>query len=209
MATVEELAVRIRGKLAEGERQINQFQAQKVEEHHARREREQQLEQWLESLREVWRPRLEALAREFGDRLRLTPTVNPGRREALFEAISPLASIKLKFTASANADVTELVLTYDLDILPILMKFERHAEIAFPLDQINKSQLTEWIDDRIITFVETYLEMHSNQYYLQDHMVEDPIAHVRFPKFAAGATRTRGKETFYFISEATAAEFTT
>ncbi|MBL9161652.1 MAG: hypothetical protein JNL18_02800 [Planctomycetaceae bacterium] len=207
MATVEELAVRIRGKLAEGEQQIKQFQSQKVEEHHARREREQQLEQWLDSLREVWRPRLEALSREFGDRLKVTPNVTPGRREALFEATSPLASIKLKFTASANADVTELVLTYDLDILPILMKFERHAEIAFPLDKVNESQLTEWIDDRIITFVQTYLEMHSNQYYLQDHMVEDPIAHVRFPKFAAGATRQRGKETLYFISESTAAEF--
>jgi hypothetical protein len=209
MATVEELAIRIRGKLAEGEQRIKQFRSQKVEEHHARREREQQLEHWLDSLREVWRPRLETLAQEFGDRLKVVPNVTPGRREALFEAKSPLASIKLKFTASANADVTELVLTYDLDILPILMKFERHAEIAFPLDAVEEPKLTKWIDDRIIAFVQTYLEMHSNQYYLQDQMVEDPIAHVRFPKFAAAATRNRGEETLYFISESTAAEFAT
>jgi hypothetical protein len=209
MATVEDLAARIRGELAEGAQRITQFQTQKVEEHRARQARERQLEQWLNSLREIWRPRLEALAGEFGDRLKTTPHVTPGRREALFEVTSPLASIKLKFTASANADVTELVLTYDLDILPILMKFERHSEIAFPLDKIDETKLTEWIDDRIITFVRTYLEMHSNQYYLKDQMVEDPIAHVRFPKFAAGATRKRGEETIYFISESTAAEFST
>ena len=209
MATVEDLAARIRGELAEGAQRITQFQTQKVEEHRARQARERQLEQWLNSLREIWRPRLEALAGEFGDRLKTTPYVTPGRREALFEVTSPLASIKLKFTASANADVTELVLTYDLDILPILMKFERHSEIAFPLDKIDETKLTEWIDDRIITFVRTYLEMHSNQYYLKDQMVEDPIAHVRFPKFAAGATRKRGEETIYFISESTAAEFST
>lgn len=209
MATVEDLAARIRGELAEGAQRITQFQTQKVEEHRARQARERQLEQWLNSLREVWRPRLEALTREFGDRLKTTPHVTPGRREALFEVTSPLASIKLKFTASANADVTELVLAYDLDILPILMKFERHSEIAFPLDKIDEKKLTEWIDDRIITFVRTYLEMHSNQYYLKDQMVEDPIAHVRFPKFAAGATRKRGEEIVYFISESTAAEFST
>lgn len=207
MATVEELAVRIRGELAEGAQRVKQFQSQKVEEHHARQEREHRLEEWLDSLREIWRPRLETLAREFGDRLKVIPNVTPGRREALFEVKSPLASIKLKFTASANADVTELVLTYDLDILPILMKFERHAEIAFPLDKVDESKLTEWLDDRIVTFVQTYLEMHSNQYYLKDQMVEDPIAHVRFPKFAAAATRKRGDETLYFISESTAAEF--
>lgn len=209
MSTVEELTVRIRRELAENAQRMKQFQTQKVEEHHARQAREGQLEQWLDSLRDVWRPRLEALAHEFGDRLKATPHVTPGRREALFEVTSPLASIKLKFTASANADVTELVLTYDLDILPILMKFERHSEIAFPLDKIDEAKMAEWVDDRIITFVRTYLEMHSNQYYLKDQMVEDPVAHVRFPKFAAAATRKRGDETLYFISETTAAEFST
>jgi hypothetical protein len=30
--------------------------------------------------------------------------------------------------------------------------------------------------------------MRENQYYLKDQMVEDPVAKVKFPKLAAGAT---------------------
>ena len=56
-------------------------------------------------------------------------------------------------------------------------------------------------------FVKTYLSLHENQYYLKDHMVEDPIANVQFPKYAAGATLESGGKTHYFIDEATLREF--
>jgi YHS domain-containing protein len=38
-------------------------------------------------------------------------------------------------------------------------------------------------------------------------MVEDPIAKVRFPKYAAGATLEVEGKTLYFIDEATLREF--
>jgi YHS domain-containing protein len=37
-------------------------------------------------------------------------------------------------------------------------------------------------------------------------MVEDPIAHVRFPKFAAATLEWQGK-TYYFVGEETRREF--
>lgn len=49
--------------------------------------------------------------------------------------------------------------------------------------------------------------MGENEIYLKEYMVEDPIAHVRFPSMAAGSTvEWRGK-TFYFIGEETRCEF--
>jgi YHS domain-containing protein len=55
--------------------------------------------------------------------------------------------------------------------------------------------------------VRTYLALHENHYYLQDHMVQDPVAKVRFPKFAAAAKSERDGKTFYFIDESTLHEF--
>jgi YHS domain-containing protein len=165
------------------------------------------LEQIFDQLRDVWRPRLETLARELGELIQASPTIKPGRRTATFDVKSPLASIQMTITASAHSDITEFVLIYDLQILPILMNFERHAELSFPLDQVDSAKVGAWLDERILGFVKTYLEMQSNEYYLKDQMVEDPVAHVRFPKFAAEATREKGGKTYYFISDATAAEF--
>jgi len=38
-------------------------------------------------------------------------------------------------------------------------------------------------------------------------MVEDPVAHVRFPDFAAATTLERGGKTLYFIDNRTREEF--
>ena len=209
MADLGNLLERIRDEFAASETKLKEHQTQQVESHHARQERLERLEQVFEELKEVWRPRLEALAQEFGDRVETTPMVTPGRRQATMEFRSPLARICLQFSASSDADVRRLVVSYDLEIIPILMEFERHAEIESSLEQIDPTVIAQWLDDRIVGFVKTYLALHENQYYLKDHMVEDPVAHVRFPDFAAGATRKRAGKTYYFISEDTAAEFET
>jgi len=169
--------------------------------------RAERLEHTFDELREIWRPRLEALAKEFGDNIQATPTVESGRRQVTMKVKSPVATIRLTFTACANQDVTQFVLAYDLEILPILMQVERHAELALPLDAVDPQVIANWLDDRIVGFIKIYLAMHENEYYLRDQMVLDPVAQVRLPKFAAAATRQRGKDTLYFISEETAAEF--
>jgi YHS domain-containing protein len=189
------------------EQKVKQLQSQQV---HAFQEREQRFEQFvklLDQLRDIWRPRLEALAQRFGERVKVTPSVEPARREAIFAFQSPLARICLRFSASTNADVTKVIFNYDLQILPILMQFEPHAELEFPLDAVDQEALGRWIDDRIVTFVRTYLALHENEYYLKDHMVEDPVARVRFPKYAAGATLEWGGKTYFFVAAETRREF--
>ena len=207
MPDLSKLVDRIRGEIAASQEKIKRFQSQQVESHHARQQRLTQLERLLDQLKEVWRPRLEALAKEFGDRMQVKPTVSPRQREATFDVKSPVATIRLRFSAGTDPDVTKLCLAYDLDILPILMQYERHSEIAFPLDDAKPEAIGAWFDDRIVSFVKTYLAMHENQYYLKDLMVEDTVIKVRFPQFAAAATRQRNGQTYYFVSEDSAAEF--
>jgi YHS domain-containing protein len=87
------------------------------------------------------------------------------------------------------------------------MKFDSHNEIEFPLDAVDKEAVANWIDVRIVSFVQTYFSLYENQFYLQEQMVEDPIARMRFPKYAAGATLEKGGKTYYFINEETRREF--
>ena len=84
---------------------------------------------------------------------------------------------------------------------------QTRPEFEQPLDGVNSVKLAEWLDNRIVDFVQTYLALHENHYYLQDHMVEDPIAKVRFPKFAAAAKLEQNGTNLYFIDESTLREF--
>jgi hypothetical protein len=198
---------RLDAEFAAAENRVKRLQTQQVEEFQGRQQRLEQFEKTLEQLREIWRPRLDALAKKFGERVDVQPNVEPGRRSANFEFQSELARIDLRFAVMPDAEVRNVVFTYDLQIIPILMKFDSHDEIEFPLDAVDQTALAKWMDDRIVSFVKTYLSLHENQYYLKDHMVEDSIAKVRFPKYAAGATLEVKGKTLYFIDESTRREF--
>lgn len=207
MSEAHGLLERIDAEFSAWDLRRKELQEAQLEQHHESEERAQQFERVIDEMREIWRPRLETLAKRFGERVQVKPSVSPGRRDAVFQFQSPVARIALKFTASTNTDVTDVVLSYDLEILPILMHFNKHAELRFPLGAVDRAAIGSWFDDRIVAFVKTYLSLHENEFYLKDQMVEDPVARVRFPKFAAGATLEQNGKTLYFLSDETCRQF--
>ena len=199
MATANSLLERIDAEFAAADERSKQVKSQQIEQFQGRKERLEKCGKLLEQLRDIWRPRLEALAEKFGERVNVHPTVEPGRRSADFAFKSELARIDLRFSVAPDPEVQNVVFSYDLTIIPILMKYDSHDEIEFPLDAIDNTALGKWFDDRIVSFVKSYLAIRENQYYLKDQMVEDPIAKVKFPKFAAGATLEVKGKTVYLI----------
>lgn len=207
MANVDDLIARIDSEFAHSEQRIKNLQNEALAAYEGRQERFKTFVKTCERLQDVWRPRLEALAKKFADQVQVTPNVARGTRQVALAFKSPLAAVKLEFSASTDPDVRNLVLEYDLEILPILMEFPRHAQFEAPLENVESAAVGKWIDDRIIDFVKSYLAMQHNQYYLKDHMVTDPISGTTLPKFAAAATLDRDGTTYHFISEKTRDEF--
>ena len=207
MATVDTLLHRIDAELSTLDTKIKQAQAEKVQEHQGRQDRLAAFEKQLEALRAVWTPRLETLIQRFGDKVKATPKLSTSSRDVKLEFQSDLAKIRLRFAASIDRDVRKLLLDYDLEIIPVLMEFDSHQQAEWPIEAIDREAIGTWIDDRIVDFVRTYLSLHENQYYLKEHMVEDPVAGVRFPRFAAAASVEANGKTYYFIGEETRREF--
>lgn len=207
MTDINTLSERIDAEFSAVEQKVKKFRTQQVEEYKGRQKRLQQLAGVFGEMQAIWRPRLETLIQKFGDRVKVTPRFVPSTREATFNFQSRLAKVQLRFSASTDIDVRKLVLSCDLEIIPVLMRFEPHAEIEFPLDAVDKAAVSRWVEDRIVDFVRTYLSLEQNDMYLKDAMVEDPVAHVRFPNVAAAATLDWKGQKFYFIGEETRQEF--
>lgn len=207
MPAAESLTSRIDAEFAAFDERLKRDQEQRIGEYRERQERFAALGPRLEKLSQIWRPRLDTLAERFGDRVKVTPTIEGGRRDAHFSVQSDLARIDLRFSVAPDSDARKLLFSYDLHILPVLTQFEKHAQIEFPIDAVDEDALASWIEDRILAFVRIYLSLQENQYYLKEQMVLDPVAGVSFPKHAAGATLERGGQTYYFIGEETRREF--
>jgi YHS domain-containing protein len=207
MPDLNTLASRIDAEFSAVEDKVKKAQGQQLGEHKQRQARLQQLGKVFDQLQTISRPRLELLLKKFGDRIQAKPRIVPSAREVTLDFQSRIARVRLKFAGFTDRDVQKVILTYDLDIIPIHMRFNPHAEIEFPLNAVDMEAATKWMDDRIIEFLQTYFSMGENEIYLKDEMVEDPIAHVRFPKFAAAASLEWQGQKFYFIGEETRREF--
>ncbi len=207
MAELDNLLQRIDAEFNSVEDKVKKAQLENMQDYRDRQKRLETFEKVLDDLKNIWRPRLEALQKRFGDKVQITPRLTPSSREATFEFQSHLARIRLKFSAFADRDVRQIHLASDLDIVPVLTRFDAHSEMTFPVEAPPRDVITKWVEDRIVSFVHTYLAIHENNFYLKDHLVSDPITGVQFPKYAAGATVEWKKDTYYFVDDVSKQEF--
>lgn len=207
MSQLSHLASRVDAEFAAVEEKAKKFQTEQVEAYKQRQQRMEQLAKVFDQLRDIWKPRLELLVKKFGDRVDVTPRIVPSTREATFDFQSRLARVRLKFGAFTDRDVQKLNLSYDLEIIPVLMRFKPHDEIEFLLSAVDENEVATWIEDRIVNFLQTYFSLGENDIYLKDQMVEDPVARVRFPKVAAATTLEWKGKKYYFIGEETRSAF--
>lgn len=207
MESLDAFAARIDSVLGEERRKIVQFQQQQTELYHDRQQRLVRYEQEIRDLIPVIAPRLRALAERFKDVVQVHPVIRAHTRELVLDFRSSLAKVELTFGAYPDRDVKNIVFQYDLEIIPVLLKFDSHLTMQQPLDNLDRAAVIKWFDDRIVDFIKTYVSIYENDYYLQGQRVEDPIAGVSFPKHFAATTLVWQGQTYYFISHDTLVEF--
>ena len=186
---------------------LRSLRQQAVAEIRGRQERLALFEKVCRMLPPIWEPRLEALRQRLGERLKVPVQLQTSRRQAEVSFTSSLARVRAAFTATTDPDVTMLTLEYSLTILPNLLSLPARDLIAQPVERIDDRATAAWIDDRVVGFVKSYLSLYETDYCLGGHIVEDPVTHVRFPRFAAAAILDRHGKTFYFMSSGTLEEF--
>jgi len=207
MSDTKRLASRIDAAISEMQAKRKQFQSAETQKHQEWQQRLERIGSTFDSLRDIWKPRLDLLIEKFGEHVAARPKLTPSTRSVELEFQSDVAKIELRFQATSDHDLQKVILNYDLRIIPILMKFDSHAELEMPIDAVDRDAIAKWFDERILSFVQTYVSLHENPFYLRDHMVQDPVSGTRFPKLLAGAKLERDGKTFYFVSEATRSEF--
>jgi YHS domain-containing protein len=207
MSDVNKLVERIDGAIAAAREQVRQHQQPLLQDSAARQLRLARFEEARDQVRAIARPRLEALVKRFGDKVQATPRVSQTRAAATLEFKSPQAFITLTFSVVPDEAVRNVVVEYDLDVAPVLMVYESHGEFRAPIEAVNPQALEAWLDDQIVKFVDFYVRLHESEVYNRSDYVEDPVAHVKFPKFAASGTLEHGGKTYYFIDERTRQDF--
>lgn len=207
MSNINDLVARIEGTFTSAKEKAKSRQQQELKLHQERQKLFQEYEKVQARIIEIAKPRLEALAKRSGERVTVTPSVSESRRSVRFEFRSPRAYMTLLFSVAPDREIKNAVVDYDLKIVPVLWRFDSHGEFSSPIAAFDADGLTKWLDDRIVGFVELYVQIHEAEILDKAEYVEDPVAKIKFPKFAAGASLEQGGQTYFFIDENTRSEF--
>lgn len=207
MSDINELATRIESTI---QSVLDKLKSKQQQELHTAMDRQKLLvdyEAVQAKIVEMAKPRLEALAKRGGERIKVTPTVSQTRRAATFEIKSPKVLMTFSVSVAPDYTIQNAVMTSDLSVVPLLWRFDSHSECRTPVANPDYAGLMKWLDDRIIAFVELFMTIHESEIYNKAELVTDPVAKLEFPKFAAGATHDEGGKTLYFIDEQTKAQY--
>jgi YHS domain-containing protein len=210
MPSPEQLSQRIGAEFQAARRRIEELQERAAQEAESIGDRYERFEELRARIcDEILPPRIESLVQHFENVEQIPHRHRLGGDLVLSFAHTPEcpAKVELKLSVTHDERIEHLIVTYDLKILPVFIKFDPHATLEFPLEQVDEQQLESWLDDRLVAFVQTYLSMQFVDQYQRENMVSDPVASIRFPKSFAKTTSQYKGHTYYFLSEESKEEF--
>jgi YHS domain-containing protein len=149
---------------------------------------------------QVIRPRLEKLIAHF-DNAELVPAEQAGRHQVacVFEHTSRFpARARLELGLTRDALSEQIQLLYQLQILPIFFEFRKHDELWLPLEGMDEGKVATWFDDKIVDFLDAYLQLETHEQYQAANLVTDPVCGMTVNKNHASAQLEHRGRVYYF-----------
>ena len=208
MNDLVDFAKRVEEQLASANRQPH-WEAGEAERYMAevgaRRERfERQAARLNET---VVKPRLETLAGYFVN-ASLTKNEPAGNCSSWFGYCDRFpASTNVAFAVEHDVRFEKIIVTYEASMTPSFIKFNEHDKLTLPLDQVNDKVVTDWVEKRLLEFLDAYLRIDRGGEDLDVESVTDPVCGMRISRSAAAASASHRGHPYYFCSTDCQAKF--
>jgi YHS domain-containing protein len=211
MTDVDTLVHRIDQELEADVRRQKADWAEVARENRERGARLERFEAVAKHVIELLKPRLDAFIGRFQDVVKAEPAVREHTRALKLTFATTRGKAALTFEVLPDQDVNRVRLECTQEFIPAWVNYDKQAVLAVPFDAVEDDAVVRWLDERIVTFVKLYLAIVRQdadlREHLKDHLVEDPVTKIRFPKYLASSTVERDGKTYYFVDDDTRREF--
>jgi YHS domain-containing protein len=200
MAGIEAFAQRIEERLAVTEERRRLRQTHLEQHMHEFERRHRQFTAVANCLmQQVICPHMRKLAEHFGNAQ--FPDTDQGNHHCLCrlertDRFPGSASLELAVSHDGNYETVQLL--YHLEILPVFFSYKGKDQLAFPLDAVNEEQAAAWVEDHLVEFVETYLQLEVMPQYQSDNVAIDPVCGMQVNKALAPARMEYRGQTYCF-----------
>lgn len=154
--------------------------------------------------REELRPRVEAVARHFeGARLQHMKTLTGTFSTCTFPHSERFpASTTLTMGVTFDPATLKAGISYDLQIIPVLMEFEGRDDFPVLLEAPDTDAVVAWVERKLQAFVETYLRLERDPRYRLGARHTDPVCGMVVHGGAVPHRTEHERRVFHFCSAA-------
>lgn len=202
MDALEEFSRQIEARLAAARREPHWQPAQTAQFMAELEPRRRQFEEIAPRLvNAIIRPRLQAVASRFPNAV--PDKADRSDRGAYWFGYCERfpADAKVEIAVEHDERIENLVVHYELYIMPVFLKFDPHDKLTLPLSAVEERAIADWVETKLLAFLDTYLRLDRGQEDFEDEVVVDAVCGMRLSRSSAGASMDYRGHPYYFCSE--------
>ncbi len=156
----------------------------------------------------VIQPRLEILAGNFSN-ASLSTNEPVGRCHCWFGYCERFpASTRVAFSVEHDIRLEKLAVCYEASMIPLFIQFNQHDRFTVKLDDVKDCLVGDWVEERLLEFLDAYLQIDRGSEGLEDEVVTDPVCGMRLGRSSAAASDAYQGHPYYFCSTDCQQKFT-
>jgi YHS domain-containing protein len=165
-------------------------------------ERRHRFEELAAQLNEsVIQPRLASLASYFVN-ANLTQDQPAGHSECWFGYCERFpSSTKVAFGVEHDVRFEKTAVCYEVSMMPLFIRFNEHDRMTAELDEVNEDQVADWVEERILEFLDAYMRIDRGGDDFEDESVTDPVCGMRISRSTAFASDSYFGHPYFFCSK--------
>jgi YHS domain-containing protein len=150
-------------------------------------------------MQEVIRPRMEKLKTLFDNARMSEARTSRHNCCCQFEHTARFpATANLEIGVTRDGEIKTVILQAQLEIIPVFFPVEGRDQLTMLLDEADEEKAADWVEAKVLHFVDTYLRLETSNHHQQENMVTDPVCGMRVNKAFAPAQMTYRGQTYYF-----------
>lgn len=172
------------------------------------RVRRQQFEELARHLnRTIIRPRLETVASYFAN-ASMQQGEPPNRSSSWFEFCERFPTVaQLEFAVEHDLRFEKLIVHTETHMMPVFLRFNEQDNLPLPLGQVDEGQVADWVEERLLEFLDTYLRIETASGDFAEEPVTDPVCGMRILRTTAAARGFYYGHPYFFCCDDCHAKF--
>ncbi len=111
------------------------------------------------------------------------------------------ANTKVEIAVEHDERIENLVIHYELYIMPVFLKFDAHDKLTMPLGGVDDQAIADWVEGKLLTFLDTYLRLDRGEDNFEDEVVVDPVCGMRISRSSARAKMDYRGHPYFFCTD--------